>query len=111
MGFDANIIGTTDYDDTVGSDVVVITAGIARKPGMSRDDLLRHERQDHDRRVPSSVKATSPHAIVIVVSNPLDAMVQQALQGDRLSDRSASSARPACSTRPAIARSSRWSWA
>ena len=46
-----NIIGTTDYDDTAGSDVVVITAGIPRKPGMSRDDLLAHQRQDRDRRL------------------------------------------------------------
>ena len=46
MGFDAKIIGTNNYDDTADSDVVVITAGIARKPGMSRDDLLVDQRQD-----------------------------------------------------------------
>ena len=51
MGFDSNIIGTSDYKDTAGSDVVVITAGIPRKPGMSRDDLLGHQRQDHDQRL------------------------------------------------------------
>ena len=46
VGFDSNIVGCTDYGPTAGSDVVVITAGIARKPGMSRDDLLEHQRQD-----------------------------------------------------------------
>jgi malate dehydrogenase len=75
MGFDSRIVGTTDYDDTANSDVVVITAGVARKPGMSRDDLLMT-----NARIVSSVAAeirrTSPEAVVIVVSNPLDAMVQ-----------------------------------
>jgi malate dehydrogenase len=79
MGFDANIVGTTSYEDTTDSDVVVITAGIPRKPGMSRDDLL-----STNARIVSSVtakiKQTSPDAILIVVSNPLDAMVQRALQ-------------------------------
>lgn len=75
MGFDSRIVGTTDYDDTANSDVVVITAGVSRKPGMSRDDLLMT-----NARIVSSVAAeirrTSPEAVVIVVSNPLDAMVQ-----------------------------------
>jgi malate dehydrogenase len=79
MGYDSRITGTNDYADTAKSDVVVITAGIARKPGMSRDDLL-----NTNARIVSSVseqvKATSPEAIVIVVSNPLDAMVQRAFQ-------------------------------
>ncbi len=79
MGFDSNIIGTTNYDDTVGSDVVVITAGIPRKPGMSRDDLLStNAKIMHS--VCTEIKRTSEHAVVIVVSNPLDAMVQKALQ-------------------------------
>lgn len=76
VGFDSNIIGTNDYADAADSDVIVVTAGIPRKPGMSRDDLL-----STNARIVSSVaeqiKATSPNAIVIVVSNPLDAMVQQ----------------------------------
>ena len=80
MGFDANIVGTTDYADTAGSDVVVITAGIARKPGMSRDDLLAHQRQDRRLGGRARSRPTSPDAVVIVVSNPLDAMVQRALQ-------------------------------
>ena len=77
-GFDANIVGCTDYEPTKGSDVVVITAGIARKPGMSRDDLLNTNAKIVGS-VAESVKATSPNAVVIVVSNPLDAMVQRAL--------------------------------
>src|SRR5688572_22230735 len=79
MGFDSEIIGTTSYEDTVGSDVVVITAGIPRKPGMSRDDLLQTNAKIMTD-VCQQVKRTSEHAIVIVVSNPLDAMVQRALQ-------------------------------
>jgi malate dehydrogenase len=76
MGFDANIVGCTDYGPSAGSDVVVITAGIARKPGMSRDDLLSTNAKIVSS-VAENVKATSPNAVVIVVSNPLDAMVQQ----------------------------------
>jgi malate dehydrogenase len=79
VGFDSNITGTTNYDDTVGSDVVVITAGIPRKPGMSRDDLLSTNAKIMTA-VCEQVKATSEHAVVIVVSNPLDAMVQRAHQ-------------------------------
>ena len=79
VGFDSNIIGTTDYKDTAGSDVVVITAGIARKPGMSRDDLLATNAKIVGS-VAEQVRASSPTAVVIVVSNPLDAMVQRALQ-------------------------------
>lgn len=79
MGFDSNLVGATDYAASAGSDVVVITAGIARKPGMSRDDLLATNAKIVSS-VAESVKSTSPNAIVIVVSNPLDAMVQRALQ-------------------------------
>src|SRR6188768_1913405 len=79
MGFDSNIVGCTDYGPTANSDVVVITAGIARKPGMSRDDLLSTNAKIVGS-VAENVKATSPNAVVIVVSNPLDAMVQRALQ-------------------------------
>ncbi len=79
VGFDANVIGTADYKDTADSDVVVITAGIARKPGMSRDDLLSTNAKIVGS-VAEQVKKTSPNAIVIVVSNPLDAMVQRAFE-------------------------------
>jgi malate dehydrogenase len=72
-GFDTRVVGTNGYDETAGSDVVVITAGIARKPGMSRDDLL-NTNAGIVRSVSEQVKETSPDAIVIVVSNPLDVM-------------------------------------
>src|SRR5262245_62776089 len=73
MGFDSNVVGTTSYDDTKNSDVVVITAGIARKPGMSRDDLLGTNAKIVGS-VAEEIKKSSPNAVVIVVSNPLDAM-------------------------------------
>jgi malate dehydrogenase len=79
IGFDSNIIGTTSYEEARGSDVVVITAGIPRKPGMSRDDLLATNAKIMTD-VCQHVRKTSEHAIVIVVSNPLDAMVQRAQQ-------------------------------
>lgn len=79
MGFDSKITGATSYEESAGSDVVVITAGIARKPGMSRDDLLATNAKIVGD-VALQVKNTSPEAIVIVVSNPLDAMVQRAWQ-------------------------------
>ena len=73
-GYDSDLIGTNGYGETKNSDVVVITSGIARKPGMSRDDLLKTN-AGIVREVVQKVKATSPKAILIVVSNPLDAMV------------------------------------
>lgn len=76
MGFDSNIVGTTDYADTADSDVIVVTAGLPRKPGMSRDDLLATNAKIVTS-VAEQIKATSPNAVIIVVSNPLDAMVQQ----------------------------------
>lgn len=79
MGFDSNVVGTTDYADTEGSDVVVITAGLPRKPGMSRDDLLATNAKIMTS-VCEEIKKTSEHAVIIVVSNPLDAMVQRAKQ-------------------------------
>jgi len=82
MGFDARITGTNTYDETADSDVVVITAGIARKPGMSRDDLLATNAKIVSS-VAEQVRQTSPESVVIVVSNPLDAMVQRAYQVTR----------------------------
>ena len=79
VGFDSRIVGTTNYADTKDSDVVVITAGIARKPGMSRDDLLSTNAKIVGA-VASEIKNSSPNAVLIVVSNPLDAMVQRAFQ-------------------------------
>jgi malate dehydrogenase len=72
-GFDSRIVGTNGYDETANSDIVIITAGIARKPGMSRDDLL-NTNAGIVKQVSEQVKKTSPKAIVIVVSNPLDVM-------------------------------------
>ena len=76
---DAHVLGTNDYKDTANSDIAVITAGIPRKPGMSRDDLLNTNykiMQD----VVGKVVANSPNCIIIVVSNPLDAMAQAAFK-------------------------------
>lgn len=71
--FDLRIVGTNGYEETKGSDVVVITSGIARKPGMSRDDLLATNKKIVGD-VSTQIAKSSPDAIVIVVSNPLDAM-------------------------------------
>src|SRR5438445_7309907 len=76
---DSNIVGTNDYADTANSDIVVITAGIARKPGMSRDDLLNTNFKIMSDVVSKAV-AASPNCIIIVVSNPLDAMAQTAFK-------------------------------
>jgi len=79
---DAHVSGTNDYKDTAGSDIVVITAGLARKPGMSRDDLLM-KNYGIVKEVTEKVVQHSPKAILIVVSNPLDAMVQTAYRVSR----------------------------
>lgn len=73
-GFDSKIIGTNNYDDTTNSDVVIITSGLPRKPGMSRDDLLVANAKIVQT-VTEQVAPRSPNAVLIVVSNPLDAMV------------------------------------
>ncbi len=73
-GSDSNLIGTQDYKDIAGSDVIIVTAGLARKPGMSRDDLLA-KNLEIIKNVAENVKQHAPNAFVIVVSNPLDAMV------------------------------------
>ncbi|MGK2962724.1 MAG: malate dehydrogenase [Gemmatimonadaceae bacterium] len=72
-GFDSRVVGTNGYDETANSEIVVITAGIARKPGMSRDDLL-NTNAGIVKQVSENIKSTSPDAIVIMVSNPLDVM-------------------------------------
>lgn len=78
-GYDSKVKGTTSYDDTANSDLVVITAGIPRKPGMSRDDLLSTNAAIV-KTVTENVAKTSPNAILVVVSNPLDAMCYVALK-------------------------------
>ncbi|MHC4428783.1 MAG: malate dehydrogenase [Planctomycetota bacterium] len=75
--FDAEIVGTADYADTADSDVVIVTAGLPRKPGMSRDDLIQTNVKIV-RSVAEQVATHSPEAVMIVVSNPLDAMVYTA---------------------------------
>jgi malate dehydrogenase len=78
-GFDTRIIGTNGYDESADSDIVVITAGIARKPGMSRDDLL-NTNAGIVKAVCEQVKRTSPKSIIVMVSNPLDIMCYVAKQ-------------------------------
>jgi malate dehydrogenase len=78
-GSDARVLGTNDYKDTAGSEIVIITAGIARKPGMSRDDLLNTNYKIVKECTDNALKH-SPNAILIVVSNPLDAMCQVAFK-------------------------------
>jgi len=75
--FDSRITGTADYKETAGSDVVIVTAGLPRKPGMSRDDLIQTNVKIV-RSVAEQVAQHSPNAVMIVVSNPLDAMVYTA---------------------------------
>ncbi|MFN8667442.1 MAG: malate dehydrogenase [Gemmatimonadaceae bacterium] len=77
--YDTRIVGTNGYDETVDSDIVVITAGIARKPGMSRDDLM-NTNAGIVKSVAENVARTSPNAILIIVSNPLDVMCYVAKQ-------------------------------
>jgi malate dehydrogenase len=76
LGHDAKITGTSSWDDCAGSDVVIVTAGVPRKPGMSRDDLLSINLKII-RNVAENLKAKCPNAFVIVISNPLDAMVYE----------------------------------
>jgi malate dehydrogenase len=78
-GYDSVVTGTNGYDETAGSDLVVVTSGIPRKPGMSRDDLLKTN-AGIVREVTENIKARSPQTILVVVSNPLDAMVTLAHQ-------------------------------
>ena len=72
--FDVNIIGTNDYSDTAGSDVVIITAGLPRKPGMSRSDLIA-KNTGIIKEVTENIVRHSPNAVILVVTNPLDVMV------------------------------------
>jgi malate dehydrogenase len=72
-GFDSRVIGTNTYEETSGSEIVIVTAGIARKPGMSRDDLL-NTNAGIVKEVSENIRDTSPDAIIIMVSNPLDVM-------------------------------------
>jgi len=79
LGYDASIMGSNGYDETTGSDIIVITAGLARKPGMSRDDLLAAN-GDIVKKVAQETGRRSPHAIMIVVTNPMDVMAFVAMK-------------------------------
>jgi malate dehydrogenase len=78
LGYDSLVVGTNDYADTANSDIVVITSGFPRKPGMSRDDLVK-KNQEIVTQVTQEVVRYSPNSIMIMVTNPLDAMAQLAL--------------------------------
>src|SRR5436190_5812962 len=78
-GFDSRVVGTNGYEETRNSDIVVITAGIARKPGMSRDDLL-NTNAGIVKQVSEQIRSSSPEAILIIVSNPLDVMSYVAMK-------------------------------
>lgn len=73
LGFDSKVTGTSNYEDTKDSDVVIITAGVARKPGMTRDDLVQTN-QSVMKSVTEEIVKYSPNAIIIVLTNPVDAM-------------------------------------
>ncbi|MGB8953836.1 MAG: malate dehydrogenase [Tumebacillaceae bacterium] len=83
MGVDANIIGTSNYEDTADSDVVIITAGIARKPGMSRDDLV-NTNAGIVKSVTEQIVKYSPNTILLILSNPVDAMTYVAYKASGL---------------------------
>ena len=83
IGSDAKVFGTNDYTDTAGSDIVVVTAGLPRKPGMSRDDLLAANSKIVRISVTASL-AVSPEAILIILTNPLDAMAYLAMKVSNL---------------------------
>ena len=78
-GFDSRVIGSNSYDAAEGSDLFIVTAGIARKPGMSREDLLKTN-AGIVQQVSEQIKRTSPNAIIIMVSNPLDTMAYVAMK-------------------------------
>ena len=78
LGYDSLITGTNEYTDTANSDIVVITSGFPRKPGMTRDDLVK-KNQEIVTQVTEQIAKHSPNAILVVVTNPLDAMAQLAL--------------------------------
>lgn len=79
VGHDMRVTGTNDYADTAGSDVIVVTSGLARQPGMSRDDLLA-KNAGIVRSVVSRAAAVSPDAVLVIVTNPLDAMCHVAME-------------------------------
>jgi malate dehydrogenase len=108
LGQDCRVIGTNDYADTANSDIVVITAGVPRKPGMSRDDLLSTN-AGIVKSCAEQAFAYSPSALFIVVSNPLDTMTLPDAEGHGAAAVSVSWGWQGCSIRRASAASSQWS--
>ena len=106
QGYDVTVTGSNDYEPTANSDVVIITAGFPRKPGMSRDDLLLAN-FDVVRQATEQCVKYSPDCILIVVTNPLDAMCQAALHGFEISQEPRGRHGRACSIPRASAPSSR----
>ena len=100
FGKDVALKGANDYADIAGADVCIVTAGVPRKPGMSRDDLLGINLKVM-KAVGEGIKAHAPNAFVICITNPLDAMVWALQKFSGLPHRTRSSAWPACWTRPA----------
>jgi malate dehydrogenase len=82
LGYDTCVTGTNNYDDTAGSEIIVITAGLARKPGMSRDDLLAAN-GEIVRQVAAETGKRSPNAVMIVVTNPMEGHRVPAREGHR----------------------------
>src|SRR5579863_922750 len=83
LGYDSLVTGTNDYADTANSDIVVVTSGFPRKPGMTRDDLVK-KNQEIVAQVTEQVVKYSPNCIMIMVTNPLDAMAQLALHVSKI---------------------------
>ena len=108
-GYDVTVTGANDYEPTANSDIVVITAGFPRKPGMSRDDLLLANYEIVKNATEQAVKY-SPNSILILVTNPLDAMCWVASQMSRSSPGTASLAWRASSIPRATVPSLRWNW-
>src|SRR5438270_11719965 len=82
LGFEPHLVGSNGYDETAGSDVIVLTAGLPRSPGMSRDDLVATNEKIVGE-VTAAATAASPEALLVVVSNPLDATCHVAKNGSR----------------------------
>ena len=107
-GFDSNVIGTNTYEETKGSDIVIITSGVPRKPGMSREDLLGINRKIIES-VVAEVTAKSPNAILIMVTNPLDTMTYLAFKKSGL-PRERVMGMAGFWIRPDTGLSLRWNW-
>src|SRR3954469_22671915 len=116
-GFDTTVVGSGNYDEAAGAEVFVVTAGIARKPGMSRDDLVKTN-AGIVRSVTEQISRVAPKSIIVVVSNPLDVMCYVAMKATRFprerilgmaAPRSLVFSRPGRRTMPRVPPRCRWS--